>query len=164
MMPSMTGSRPTSSGENNPKMDSRWWDLSSYMNTAAVPPPAYDEIFPQEDMDLKQQSAARAAVDAEADLKCSTIYNEVSTSTSSNVAVLAASVSSSTEIKKPIPSILKIGRKNAITKEQQENFLRAREEKLTGLSSDRNLFFVWVCLSLHHAIPHYVSPLLTIIA
>lgn len=132
-MPSMTGGRPDSPDRQGPKMDHRWWDLSSYMNNAAAPPPSYEEIFPQtqQDMDRKQASAVQAAADAEADMKCSELYDQASTSTEQ-------------EKQLEIPRVLKIGRKNAITKEQQEQFLRAREARLKRLSNDRNLFFIWV--------------------
>jgi hypothetical protein len=133
-MPSMTGGRPDSQDRQSPKMDHRWWDLSSYMGVAPAPPPSYEEIFPQQDMDAKQASAAQAAAEAEADMKCAALFDHTSSS-------------ASTELEKPeIPSILKIGRKNAITKEQQEQFLRAREARLKRLSNDRNLFFIWIPL------------------
>lgn len=136
-VPGMSGGRPGSSDsstENAPRMDSKWWDLSSYMggNTAA-PPPSYDEIFPRKDVEEKQRSAAEAAVEAEADQKCATLYDEP-TKTKRR----------STRSKSPVPSVLKIGRKNEITKEQQDHFLRAREQKLKRLSNDRKLFFIWV--------------------
>lgn len=140
LMPRM-GTRPGSAGDNSNKMDGRWWDLSSYMGGSAAPPPAYDEIFPQKDMDEKQRSAAAAAVDAEADQKCATLYDNATTTAT-------ASASPPPKSRSPVPSVLKIGRKNAITKEQQEQFLRAREQKLKKLSSDRNLFFIWVSQSL----------------
>lgn len=132
-MPAMSGLRPGSAGDNPSKEDNRWWDFSSYMNSggAAAPPPAYDEIFPDKDLDTKHASAAQAAAEAEADMKCASKYDQGSAPTT-------------TEEKAQLPSVLKIGRKNEITKEQQDNFLRAREQKLKRLSSDRNLFFVWV--------------------
>ena len=131
-MPGMSGSRPESQDGQESKMDHRWWDLSSLMNNSSAPPPAYEEIFPEKDLDTKQASAAQAAAEAEADAKCTTLYDQTSASTTES------------EHKVEIPRILKIGRKNAITREQQEQFLRAREEKLKRLSNDRNLFFIWV--------------------
>jgi hypothetical protein len=137
LMPGISGPRPGSAGENQGKMDGRWWDISSYMNNNSnngAAPPAYEDIFPHKDMDRKQESAIRAAAEAEADIKCTTLYDQ-STSTTATAMNRAPDGA---------PEILKIGRKNAITKEQQEQFLRARELRLKSLRSDRNLFFVWV--------------------
>lgn len=133
-----SGTRPGSQEGDNSKMDTRWWDISSYMQNSAGAPPSYEDIFGRQDSDTKQESAIRAAAEAEADIKCATIYDQPST---------PAAAGTRTQTRAKSPSILKIGRKNAITKEQQEQFLRAHEKKLKKLSSDRNLFFIWVCLS-----------------
>ncbi|TWU74140.1 SPT3 Dosage dependent suppressor of Ty-induced promoter mutations-like protein [Metarhizium rileyi] len=142
LMPGMSGARPGSAGstsENQGKIDGRWWDISSYMNnTSSVPPPAYEDIFPHQDMDRKQESAVRAAAEAEADMKCTALYDQTTSAT------MTATPGTEAEA----PEILKIGRKNAITKEQQEQFLRAREIKSKSLRSDRNLFFIWIPLLL----------------
>lgn len=150
-VPGMSGTRPDSADGNSPKVDSRWWDLSSYVGgTAAVPapPPAYEDIFPAKDVEEKLRAAAEAACEAEADMKCSALYDQPKTklkkrSARSKPAVASVTVESSDT---DIPSVLKIGRKNAITKEQQDQFLRAREQKLKRLSNDRKLFFVWIPL------------------
>lgn len=138
MVPNIGGSRPGSAGEQpaSKGLDGRRWDISSLMSGAATaPPPAYEEIFPQSDMDTKQASAAQAAAEAEADHKCATLYDQPSTSMAS------------TETRRKLPALLQIGRKNAITREQQENLRRAHAEKLKRLSRDRNLFFIWVSFS-----------------
>lgn len=157
------GARPGSSDSSNDgsegspdapgKMDSRWWDISSYIgasnsnntanNNVSAPPPAYDEIFPQKDLDEKQRSAAAAAADAAADQKCATLYDTPSTTTKTK-----SKSKTATKPEQPKTEMLMIGRKNAITKEQQEQFLRAHEQKLKGISSDRNLFFIWIPLLL----------------
>lgn len=130
------------------KMDSRWrWDLSSLMSQPA-PPPAYEEIFPGDEADTKQASAAQAAADADADAKCSRLYD---TQQQQPQQAQASTSAAATTVE---PGVLKIGRKDAITREQQEQFLRAREAKLKRLSNDRNLFFIWVS---HHSTLH--SPL-----
>jgi hypothetical protein len=152
-MPGMSGSRPPSEDGGSPKMDNRWWDLSSYMSNAAVPPPSYEEIFPQEDRDTKQASAAQAAADVEADMKCARLYDQ-ETSTASCSAAQETNDNQASEV----PSVLKIGRKNAITKEQQEQFLRAHELRRKRITKDRNLFFIWV--SDTH-IYHYLCKVLT---
>ncbi|EOO00009.1 putative ankyrin repeat protein [Phaeoacremonium minimum UCRPA7] len=129
-LPNMGGSRPGSAGEQpqSKEMEGRWWGVSSLMPTSSAPPPSYDEIFPQQDLDKKQSSAAQAAAEAEADSKCATLYDQPSTS--------SAPV-------QQLPKLLQIGRKNAITKEQQDNLRRAHAENLKRLSRDRNLFFIW---------------------
>lgn len=124
LMPGMSGTRPNSVGE-----ESRDWATGK---TGENAPPAYDELFPRKDLETKDASAAQAACEAEADMKCTALF-DTPTSTAKR-----------TETKTQVPSILKIGRKNAITKEQQEQFLAAHEVKMKRLSSDRNLFFIWV--------------------
>jgi hypothetical protein len=140
MVPNIGGSRPGSAGEQ-PLGDGKWWD--SLTATPAPPPPAYDEIYPHGDLDTKQASAAQAAAEAEADEKCAARYD------SSVESTVASSAGTSTQQQK-LPALLQIGRKNAITKEQQENLQRARAEQLKRLSRDRNLFFIWVSLSLNY--------------
>ncbi|KAF4979399.1 hypothetical protein FZEAL_4376 [Fusarium zealandicum] len=134
LMPGMAAPRADVEGEQPP----RWWDTTVKANAPA--PPAYEDIFPQEELDRKQATAVQAAVDAEADVKCAALYDHASTSESFEVKAEEARLEE--------PEVLKIGRKNAITKEQQEQFLRAREAKLKRLSSDRNLFFIWIPLLL----------------
>ncbi|KAM5342956.1 hypothetical protein ACJ41O_013922 [Fusarium nematophilum] len=134
LMPGMAAPRPdTEEEEEETEQPHRWWDMSSKTSPSA--PPAYEDIYPRDQLDRKQASAAQAAVEAEADAKCATLYDQTSTS-------------EAVEAKTEEPEVLKIGRKNAITKEQQEQFLRAREVKLKRLSSDRNLFFIWIPLLL----------------
>ncbi|EXK46945.1 hypothetical protein FOMG_00546 [Fusarium oxysporum f. sp. melonis 26406] len=138
LMPGMAG--PRADGEQ----PQRWWDSSS--KAAAPAPPAYEEIFPQESLDQKHESAARAAVEAEADQKCAALFDQT-TSTETESAEITE-VTEVAEIKTEEPGVLKIGRKNAITKEQQEQFRRAHEVKMKRISSDHNLFFIWIPLLL----------------
>ncbi|KAG5985271.1 hypothetical protein E4U55_007373 [Claviceps digitariae] len=149
LMPGMSAARPGaagssgSSGDQHTKMDTRWWDISSYMNNSgSALPPAYEDIFPQKDLDRKEESVVRAAAETEADAKCATLYDQPTTTTTRTTKVMTQLAESEP------PEVLKIGRKNAITKEQQEQFLRAREAKLKSLGSDRNLFFIWIPLLL----------------
>jgi hypothetical protein len=147
--------RPGSAGDQPPSQgpDGKWWDMSSLAAplmaapsmTAPTPPPAYDEIYPQGDLDKKQASAAGAAAEAEADQKCAARYDQPQPS-SSTTEPLEATTEATPEPSQPYkaPALLQIGRKNAITKEQQENLQRARAEKLKTLSRDRTLFFIWV--------------------
>ena len=138
LMPGMAA--PRADGEQ----PQRWWDSSS--KAAAPAPPAYEEIFPQESLDQKHESAARAAVEAEADQKCAALFDQT-TSTETESAEITE-VTEVAEIKTEEPGVLKIGRKNAITKEQQEQFRRAHEVKMKRISSDHNLFFIWIPLLL----------------
>jgi hypothetical protein len=150
LMPGMAGTRPDAD-ENAPhqKMDGRWWDFSLYKNMAAAPPPAYEDIFPQKDLDQKQASAAQAAAEAEADMKCASLYDQPTEATASaTTTTIETAMVKQDQANTDAPDVLKIGRKNAITREQQEQFLKAREQKLKRISSDRNLFFVWIPLLL----------------
>ncbi|CAM1510405.1 Fc.00g007400.m01.CDS01 [Cosmosporella sp. VM-42] len=135
MMPGMGGPRPDTGDADASKLQNSWWDSLS-KTTGVSAPPAYEDIYPQEELDRKHASGLQAAVEAAADDKCARLYdlNEVALT--------------SVETKSQAPTVLQIGRKNAITKQQQEQFLKAREEKLKRLSSDRNLFFIWIPLLL----------------
>ncbi|KAF5661505.1 spt23-suppressor of ty retrotransposon [Fusarium heterosporum] len=143
-MPGMTGPRPE--GEQ----PQRWWDSSP--KASAPAPPAYEEIYPQDQLDRKQASAATAAAEAAADQKCAALFDQTTTNETTTVAVQEATdateVTEVAETKTEELGILKIGRKNAITKEQQEQFRRAHEVKMKRISSDHNLFFIWIPLLL----------------
>ncbi|KAF7544959.1 hypothetical protein G7046_g9671 [Stylonectria norvegica] len=139
MMPGMTGPpTPNTEGDEAPKIDNSWWGALPTKTGDTVMPPAYEDIYPQQQLDTKQESAVLAAADAEADIKCASLYDQGSTSATVEIKAQTS--------KTHMSNTLTIGRKNAITKEQQEQFLRAREEKLKKLSSDRNLFFIWIPL------------------
>jgi hypothetical protein len=136
MVSQLGGSRPGSAGDQPPpkEVDSRWWAPSLLMANSAAPPPAYEDIFPENDLDRKQSSAAQAAAEAEADAKCAALYDRPNPSTTPPAAETSAK----------LPELLQIGRKNNITKEQQENLRRAHAERVKRLSRDKNLFFIWV--------------------
>ncbi|KAG8160256.1 hypothetical protein KVR01_009792 [Diaporthe batatas] len=149
LLPNIVGPRPVAPGEEN-----RWWDLSSLMPSSVLPP-AYDEIFPggQQDrkvspeaLDRKQESAARAAADYDADRKCAVLYDLPEAST---VQQQAGDIHvEDTRVARQLPKLLQIGRKNNITKEQQDNLRQAHAQNMKKLSRDRNLFFVWIPLLL----------------
>jgi hypothetical protein len=163
LVPNIGGSRPGSAGDTPaPKeMDGRWWDLSSLMASSA-PPPAYDELFPEGQLREKQASAARAAAEAVADSKCAVLFDGAGTSS----ATVAAAGLGEPQLQPQLPDLLQIGRKNAITREQQDNLRRAHAERMKRLSRDRNLFFVWIpllviilCAMLYSRFPAFVSGL-----
>ncbi|KAI1863985.1 uncharacterized protein JN550_009264 [Neoarthrinium moseri] len=133
LLPNIGGSRPGSAGDQTPREgDKQWWEMPSFFSGGKeVPPPAYEDIFPQQDLDTKQATAAAAAAEYEADAKCSALYDQDQ----------ATAESSKTH---EVPALLQIGRKNAITKEQQENLQRAHAQRLKTGSSDKMLWFVWV--------------------
>lgn len=150
LMPGMGGRPNTGQGEAT-KTEGHWWDVSSYKSSTTTLPPAYDEIFPQDQRDEKQASACLAAAEAEADVKCASLYDQAQSSVSTVEESQTVEHSEVSEVARSgqteAPEILKIGRKNQITREQRQQFLRAKEEKLKRLSNDRNLFFIWVSLS-----------------
>lgn len=128
---------------------------SSLPTPAEGLPPAYEDIFPRNrrigkavttefgDIDTKQASAAQAATEYEADRKCAALYDqtqqtELQQSLTHEIEVL--------QTPKQLPKLLQIGRKNNITKEQQDNLRQAHAENLKNLSRDRHLFFIWVSL------------------
>lgn len=148
LLPSIVGPRPVAPGEEN-----RWWDLSSLMPSSVLPP-AYDEIFPggqqdtkisQDTLDSKQESAARAAADYDADRKCAALYDQPEASTTQQQVEPHVE---ETQAARQLPKLLQIGRKNNITKEQQDNLRQAHAQNMKKLSRDRNLFFVWIPLLL----------------
>ncbi|KAH6681254.1 hypothetical protein EV126DRAFT_515528 [Verticillium dahliae] len=138
-MEGMSGSRPGSAGDETPKaMDGKWWDFSSLLNNNnnTASPPAYTELYPQDALDKKQASAAGAAAEAEADAKCAKLFD-----TATAEAIEETSEAATSEA--PVPKALMIGRKKAMTKEQQQDFLRAHAAKFKGIRSDKNLWFIW---------------------
>ncbi|KAK3988140.1 hypothetical protein QBC44DRAFT_105521 [Cladorrhinum sp. PSN332] len=132
-----------------------WWIFLSslaYNNAAQNPqaPPPYDEVCPPDSsLDKKQASAALAAVEADADSKCADLYDQPRGSSAhggTKIGIITKTEESETgeAADKEPPTLLQIGRKNAITQEQQENFLRARAAKLKEMSWDKNLFLIWI--------------------
>ncbi|KAH9203575.1 hypothetical protein DL95DRAFT_274250, partial [Leptodontidium sp. 2 PMI_412] len=103
--------RPISNllGNNRPdnarKQDYRWWDLFS--GTVPALPPAYDDIFPQSDVDTKRASAAQAAADTLADNRCAELFDQAESST------MAQKKSMKLEA-------IRVSQKYIITREQQD--------------------------------------------
>jgi hypothetical protein len=129
-----------STARGGPAADSRWWDMFS--GSASAAPPAYDEIFPQDDTELKRSSATQAAADAAADSKCVSLFDTVTASSSTGdvkVALDAVSTSDAAHVEQEmaLPSAI-----NA--------------EKVKRLRSDRNLFFIWVCPRCSISLPCFI--------
>ncbi|ROT40305.1 hypothetical protein SODALDRAFT_290415 [Sodiomyces alkalinus F11] len=163
LMPGMLGPRPGSAGEGDDAsrpMDFKWWDLSAMLLNSisisssssskaadgTVPPPAYSEIFPRDVVDKKQASAAQAAAEAEADNKCARLYDSETAEGTVAEAEAEAEAGESSTSQLSLPKALRIGRKKAITKEQQQDFLRMHAVKFKGVRSDKNLWFIWIPL------------------
>ncbi|KAJ2905136.1 hypothetical protein MKZ38_006213 [Zalerion maritima] len=158
LMPNIV--RPGSSPNEHPSnpADGKWWD-SLFPSPA---PPAYEDLYPRADLDKKQASAAQAAAEAEADLKCSDLYDdEAEEFLSDSSYSLSPSEASTPQVeKRQLPALLQIGRRHAITQEQRENLQQLHSEKLVRCSNDRKLFFIWIpmlliviCAFLHSAFP-----------
>jgi Ankyrin repeats (many copies)/IPT/TIG domain len=125
--------------------DYKWWELFSVPNQ----PPAYEEIYPQQegtqqqehqDMDAKKNSAALAAVDAIADAKCAEAFHEEVGESSSSAASAGRASPVSTE-----SGSMVIG-KRFTTKKEQDDLRAAHARKLKKINSDRKLFLVWIPL------------------
>ncbi|KAK4240300.1 hypothetical protein C8A03DRAFT_13352 [Achaetomium macrosporum] len=175
----MIGAAKPGTGEDEPsnkEQGSAWHYPSPFSTKAATPPPAYDEIFPQQqqgdDLDTKKTSAAQAAVDAVADAKCAALFDQPESPASANsqTTVAVGSETNTAEDKsedsegQEIPALLQIGRKDAITHEQQATLRRAHAQKMKKLSWDRNLFFIWIPLlilmvgvMIYHGMPGFVA-------
>jgi hypothetical protein len=132
LVPHMGSSRPGTSDQSSKEPDYRWWDLFS--GTVPAAPPAYEDIFPQGDLDVKRASAAQAAVDTIADNKCAEIFNQ------------SQEESSTVRKRSVLLDTVRIGQRHTITREQQDQLRRAHTEKVKKLRSDRNLFFIWIPL------------------
>jgi Ankyrin repeats (3 copies)/IPT/TIG domain len=152
LVPHMGASRPGTADHSTKDTDYRWWDLFS--GTIPPAPPAYDDIFPRNDLDVKRSSVTQAAADALADNKCAALFDQ-----------LVEATGSSTGPKSALLEALRIGQRHPMIREQQEQLRLAHAEKVKRLRSDRNLFFIWVCTFL---ISHFYSdykqiPLLIVI-
>jgi len=117
--------------ENGNQQDYKWWDLFS--GNVATAPPAYEDIFPQDDISVKRASASQAAAEAVADNKCAELFDQAESSTTA-------------QKRHVVLDTVRIGQKHVITREQQDQLRLAHAEKVKRLRSDRNLFFIWIPL------------------
>lgn len=113
--------------------DYKWWDLFSGSTSTA--PPAYDEIFPDNDVALKRSSAAQATSDAVADNKCAVLFDKTQSKAGSQTTVAGSSTTLET---------VRIGRRHPVSEEMQNKIRLAHAEKVKRIKSDRKLFFIWV--------------------
>lgn len=105
-------------------------------------PPSYEDLYPSQEGDRKARSAEEALAMQPAHLKAAQAETEDAKATEASQE--QEEEEEEEEVADEEPGVLKIGRKNAITKEQQLDILRAHEAKLKRLSSDKNLFIIWV--------------------
>lgn len=131
-------------------------------------PPAYHDLFPGNrhddkralehgDFDTKQASAIQAATDYDADRKCSALYDEQQQIQQIESSQMTTEHVQEKQVKRQLPNVLTIGRKNNITKEQQDDLRQARAEKQKSLRSDHKLWLFWVS-----TIPFYAATLRTL--
>jgi len=120
--------RPSSRAASSPSGKDRWWEMLTGSTSAA--PPAYEDLYPDNDndgdMSTKKASAVRAAADAALDEHFGSREPQ------------ARASSSTSEI-----TNVRIGR-NSITEEQQKQLRLAHAQKVKGLRSDRTLFWFWL--------------------
>ncbi|KAK8199993.1 uncharacterized protein BKA78DRAFT_16080 [Phyllosticta capitalensis] len=119
----------TSDETARPPAESKWRDLFSM---SSPPPPAYDEIYPENktrDLDIKKRSAAQAAADHLLDQACEAEFESAQASEESSTG-------------SSVPKV-EFGKKT-LTKRQQKRVRRAHAHKMKQMRSDRNLFFIWV--------------------
>lgn len=128
LVPNMRTQRQETAGDHTETPGDNKWGVFPFFGSKDAPP-AYEDIFPRGELDLKQSSAAQAAAEFEADAKCATLFDQT-----------PAEASQTQEV----PALLQIGRKHLITKEQQETLQRAHAQRLKAGSSDKMLWFVWV--------------------
>ncbi|GAW22087.1 hypothetical protein ANO14919_116220 [Xylariales sp. No.14919] len=128
LVPNIRGQRQEPSGDHTSTSSDNKWGVFPFFGTKDSPP-AYEDIFPQKNLDIKQTSAAQAAAEFEADAKCAALFDQD-----------VAEASQTQEV----PALLQIGRKHLITKEQQETLQRAHAQRLKTGSSDKMLWFVWI--------------------
>ncbi|KAE8353411.1 hypothetical protein BDV28DRAFT_133137 [Aspergillus coremiiformis] len=120
-----------------------WWDLLTG-NSAPNPTelPSYEELYPQQNEQgeeavarIKKSSMLQAATDAVLDQ-----HFEAQASTHASTS-RAVPVNQEPEGLKDI----RIGRK-VISREQQQHLREQQAQRMKGLGSDRNLYFIWIPL------------------
>ncbi|SPO03396.1 uncharacterized protein DNG_06079 [Cephalotrichum gorgonifer] len=141
LVPGKAGPRPaTPESEADKAMGIRGWWNRSWVANDTLPPPSYEDLYPGREVDSKARSAEEAfAMQPPMETK-----RAVETTTEAEAVEVAEEVSPANlddEV-----GVLTIGRKNAITKEQQRDILRAHQVNFKRLSSDRNLFIIWIPL------------------
>jgi hypothetical protein len=138
-----------------------WWDYLKG-NTSPNPnqPPSYDELFPHpdptaEESDIKKSTLLRAATEAAIDQHFEAESSTVASSSSSSHRPAPAVAQLKEELKD-----ITIGRK-VISREQQNHLREQQAQRMKGLGSDRNLYFIWVSHTLYLHYLHSFVCLLT---
>jgi hypothetical protein len=133
LVPHMGASRNNGIVPNPKETDYKWWDLFS--NSLSTAPPAYEDIFPHGDGDVKTRAIDSNETTATGNDK--SVTDITSVAESSQLRLNSTSPSALLEN-------LRIGTKHTMTQEQQMQLRRAHAEKVKRFRSDRNLFFIWV--------------------
>ncbi|KAJ8132887.1 hypothetical protein O1611_g742 [Lasiodiplodia mahajangana] len=128
LVPNIRGQRQEPARDQTSSSSDNKWGVFPFFGNKDFPP-AYEDIFPPKDLDIKQSSAAQAAAEFEADAKCAALFDQDPPDASQT---------------EEVPALLQIGRKHFITKEQQETLQRAHAQRLKAGSSDKMLWFVWI--------------------
>lgn len=120
-----------------------WWDLltgNSAPNATELP--SYDELYPQQDEHneeavarLKKSSMLQAATDAALDQ-----HFEAQASTQASTSRTVSINPEQDDLKD-----IRIGR-SVISREQQKHLREQQAQRMKGLGSDRNLYFIWIPL------------------
>lgn len=140
MMRRITNLVPHRAAAPRPARDG-WWDMLKG-NTAQSnsEPPPYEELYPRksdevdEASNVKKASLLRAATDTMVDQH----FEAQASSSKANP---------SEEQEEEIQDV-KIGR-NVISRQQQKHLREHQARRMKGLTSDRRLYFIWVCNSIH---------------
>ncbi|ESZ95701.1 hypothetical protein SBOR_3921 [Sclerotinia borealis F-4128] len=143
------GSRPDSPERQDgaKEQGNKWWDLFS--GNVALAPPAYEDIFPQSDVDVKRAFAEQAVAETIADNKCAQAFDQTKTHVEMSTFATRAESSTNAAQRKSLPmGTLRIGGKEVVTVEQQNQIQLLRQEKLKRVRSDRKLFLIWIPLLL----------------
>ncbi|KAB8076842.1 hypothetical protein BDV29DRAFT_75073 [Aspergillus leporis] len=121
-----------------------WWDMltgNSAPNTTELP--SYEDLYPQQDEQgeeeaslMKKSSMLQAATDAVLDQHFEAQASSTQASASQTIPV---------KQEKEDLTDIRIGR-NVISREQQKHLREQQAQRMKGLGSDRNLYFIWIPL------------------
>ena len=118
-----------------------WWDLLTGNSAPnATDLPSYEELYPQQDEQggedvtrMKKSSMLQAATDAVLDQ-----HFEAQASAHASTSRTVTAKQENEDLKD-----IRIG-KRVISREQQKHLREQQAQRMKGLGSDRNLYFIWV--------------------